>query len=210
MKIVRSKGALLISLGAWLLTAAGLFLALFGLLLDYILPSSNPGINLPQLLVAAAGAGLALMGWQLRRDKFRVWLAQQLGDNLLKAAVITIITLLCVEFALVLTGIATYYPTELPQTSKRIVDWWFCDEQQGCRFNPDAAQAACERGELLGRYCVFNSMGYADSDEFIATDDLMQQDRVLVLGDSWTHGLNADVGHSYVETIERLLPELEV
>ena len=42
-------------------------LALFGIGVDYLLPGTGPGFNLPQLLIAGAGLALTLVATQLRR-----------------------------------------------------------------------------------------------------------------------------------------------
>ena len=183
-------------------------MALFGLLLDYILPSSNPGIGLPQLLIAAAGIGLAVLGLFLRRDKFRQRLANDLRANLGKGALITLLTLLGLELVLTAAGYATYYPIKPPEAYKEVVDWFRCDAEMGCRYDYDSARVACEAGDLADRHCVFNTQGFADSDEFVASDDLIRRNRLLVLGDSYTHGYSADVGFSFVAAIEDMLPEL--
>lgn len=208
VKLVRSKGALLNSLSAWLLIAAGLFLAFFGLLFDFMLPSSDPGIGLPQLLIAALGAGLAFVGWLLRREKFRKRLAHQLRANLGKSILIALGTIVALELALVLVGYSTYYPIEPPKTYWEIVDWFGCDARMGCRYRYEAARNACDADKLEGLHCVFNTLGFADSDEFVASADLAQRNRVLALGDSFSQGYSADVGFSYIATIEKMLPEI--
>ncbi len=206
--LVRSKGTLLGSLSAWLLIAAGLFLAVFGLLLDYILPSSNPDIGLPQLLIALLGVALAFVGWLLRRENFRKRLAHQLRANLGKSLLIALGTIVALELALVLVGYPTYYPIEPPETYWEIVDWFGCDAKLGCRYQYEAARDACDADRLAGLHCVFNSLGFADSDEFVASADLAQRNRVLALGDSFSQGYSADVGFSYIATIEKTLPEI--
>ncbi|MCY4465592.1 MAG: hypothetical protein OXE46_08650 [Chloroflexi bacterium] len=189
-------------------TAFGIGLALFGLLLDYILPSIEPGIGLPQLLIVALGTGLALVGWLLRRGEFRRRLIRDLRANLGKSALIALFTVVALEFGLTLVGYATYYPVEPPKTYLEIVDWFGCDAEMGCRYQVEAARSACEAGELAGLHCVFNSLGFADNDEFVASEDLAQRNRVLALGDSFTQGYSADVGYSFVATIEKMLPEI--
>ncbi len=189
---------------SWLTIAAGLFLALFGLLLDYILSSSEPGIGLPQLLIAFAGLGMVALGLFLQRVKKQLPQRGHLGKGIL----VTLVTLIAIELALAVAGYATYYPSEEPETYKEIVDWFHCDATLGCRFNHHAAQRACETGELTDLLCVFNPQGFADHDEFVASEELAQRNRVLVLGDSFTHGFSADVGFSYVDVIEKALPDI--
>ena len=187
---------------------SGVALALFGLLLDSILLDSQPGFSLPQLLIVAVGVGLAGFGWRLRRDRLRKRLARQLRANLGKAMLVALVTMVALELVLTLVGYSTYYPVELPVPNREIIDWFICDAQMGCRYQHEAARGACEAGELIGLHCVFNSLGFADSDEFVASADLAERHRVLVLGDSFSHGYSADVGFSYVATIEKALPEI--
>ncbi|MCY4147149.1 MAG: hypothetical protein OXE95_08470 [Chloroflexi bacterium] len=204
MKFIRSKRMPQITLGGWLLIVAGVFVALFGLLLDRIFQSSNPGIRMPQLLIAALGAALALVG-VASRGRLPV---AGLRANLGKIILITLVTLVMVEAALIVTGYSTYYPVDLPKTNRKIVDWFGCDAAMGCRFQYEAARDACEAGELRDMFCIFNTQGFADTDEFVASADLFQRNRTLVLGDSFTQGDGADVGFSYVATIEKTLPEI--
>ena len=195
---------------AWLLIATGLALALFGLLLDFILPSSSPGISLPQLLIAAAGIGLAALGLFLRRDKVRQRLLHDLRANLGKALIVTLITLVVLEIGLGLLDFSTYYPGDLPEVKAQIADEKPCGEL-GCRILPQLSKLACETlAHIPPRFCNLNALGYADSDEFVASADLAGRDRVLFLGDSFTHGFSADPGSSFVETVESALPEMAI
>lgn len=195
---------------AWLLIAAGLALALFGLLLDFILPSSSPGISLPQLLIAAAGIGLAVLGLFLRRDKVRQRLLHDLRANLGKVLIIALITLFVLEIGLGLLDFSTYYPSDLPEVKAQVADEKPCGEL-GCRILPQLSKQACATLERIPpRFCILNALGYADTDEFVASADLARRDRVLFLGDSFTHGFSADLGSSFVETVESALPEMAI
>ena len=198
-------------MGSWLLIAAGLILTLFGLLLDYILPFSNPGISLPQLLIIVVGAGLAFLGWLLmRRDNLRKRLASQLRANMPKALLITLLTLITLELGFTLLDYPTYYPSDLPEMNVQVADEKACGEL-GCRINPQLSKQACAMlAQIPPRFCILNAMGYADTDEFVATADLAQRDRVLFLGDSFTHGFSADLGKSFVETVESALPDMAI
>ena len=135
---------------AWLLIVAGLALALFGLLLDFILPSSSPGISLPQLLIAAAGLGLAALDLFLRRDKVRQRLANDLRVNLGKSAVITALTIIVLEVALTQLGFAAYFDTDLPPFNGKALYWFDCSEEGGCRYDPAMVSAACDRQPTAG------------------------------------------------------------
>ena len=210
MKFVRSKGTLLISLGAWLLIAAGLFLALFGLLFDYILPFSNPGISLPQLLIVAAGAGLTLVGWLLRRDKLRQRL--DLRVNLGKGALVIILTIIALEVVLAQTGSTTYFHTALGQNAAALspfsgkIFYWFDCNEDGCRYDPAMVNEVCKQGLEAGRRCAINRSGFRDDDEFVTPSADIAQ-RVLLLGDSFTHGFAADLHRAFPELLDAALPE---
>ncbi len=207
VKLVRSKRALLKSLSAWLLIAAGLILAVFGLLLDYILLSSSPGISLPQLLIVVLGVALAIVGWLLRRDKFRQRLAIDLRANLGKGALIAAITLIVLELALTQLGIGTYFRFDLPPFNGKALYWFDCSGERGCRYDPTMVSAACERGDTSGRLCAKNSDGFRDDDEFVSPPAEIEQ-RVLLLGDSFTHGFSADLGKSFAEILDKALPKM--
>ena len=56
----------------WLtLFVLGLVIATLGIALDYLLPASSPGFNLPQLLIVAAGIGLSSIAALLRHESLR-------------------------------------------------------------------------------------------------------------------------------------------
>ena len=188
---------------------AGLAIALLGLSLDSILPGGQPGLGLPQLLIVAAGVALAAFGWRLR-DGALASLVAQLRDNWLKIVLITVITLLCLEIALTLAGLSTYYPVELLPFDGEMVKFGECN-QSGCRPYVELRREMCAQGfDFSPRLCLVNESGYYDADEFVATPDLALRERVMFLGDSFTHGFAADMGYSYVETVERLLPDAAV
>ena len=45
----------------------GLLISLFGIAVDFILPGASPGLNLPQILIIAAGLLIALGAFLSRR-----------------------------------------------------------------------------------------------------------------------------------------------
>ncbi|MCY3833244.1 MAG: GDSL-type esterase/lipase family protein [Chloroflexi bacterium] len=186
--------------------ALGVGIALFGLAVDYVMPGASPGFNIPQLLIVAAGSLLALGALGLRR----YGLPRRSTGNWLnlcaQALLVTLVTLLALELLLTALSHPTYYPTELSETPLERAPWWTCDEL-GCRFVRDVVMSACEDGELRGRSCIVNEQGFADTQDFTYSDDMSRRPRILMLGDSFTQGYAADVGDSFVETLERLLPE---
>ena len=50
-----------------LLAILGILITLFGIGVDYLLPGTSPGFDLPQLLIVGAGLALTLVATQLRR-----------------------------------------------------------------------------------------------------------------------------------------------
>ena len=187
-----------------LLALFGIGLAGLGIGLDF-LPGFSPGLNLPQLLLILAGLMLALVSFRLRNAERRARFFQSAAKHLLPLAVISLITLLALELILTLLGIATYFPPAVPADWLKPAPWWTCDEA-GCHYVYEQVQAACEAEVLAGRDCIVNRQGFHDRQDFVAGADFDERLRVLTLGDSFTFGLSAEIGKSYVETIESHLP----
>ena len=183
-----------------LLAILGILITLFGIGVDYLLPGTSPGFDLPQLLIVGAGLALTLVATQLRRQDRRRRLAGLRGKAFAAAAIITLLTLLVLEIVLTLWGMPTYYPTALPTESIVVSPWWTCDEA-GCHYVYDAVELACESGELRGRVCAVNRQGYSDSEDFVVTEDFDDKTRILLLGDSFTYGMSADIGMSYADML---------
>ena len=99
-----------------------------------------------------------------------------------------------------------YFPPEPPQELLEPQWRWTCDEA-ACRFAYDAMVTSCEGRQPLPRQCILNRQGFHDTEEFAAGDDFDERMRILMLGDSFTFGLYADIGKSYVETIEANFPQ---
>ena len=187
-----------------LVFALGLLLALFGIGID-ILPGSYPGLNLSQLLLIVAGLLLALLAFRLRHADARHSVWPTLRKHWRASLLISLITLLALELALTMGGIPTYYPPHVQEAALEEPPWWACDEL-GCRFVQNEMTAACENGKMNGRYCLVNRQGFHDAQDFVVGDDFDERLRILTLGDSFTFGESADIGQSYVETIEANLP----
>ena len=193
----------------WFLLVLGLLIALFGVGVDYIMPGASPGLNLPQLLIIVFGLILAFGARQLRRNSVPRWLTTGIRKNGVRVLVITLITLLCLEIVLSLIGMPTYYPTEQSEELLELAPWWTCDEL-GCRFVYEAVVAECASGNFADRRCIVNKQGFADDEDFVIDASLDGRFRILFLGDSFTHGFYASVGKSYVETVEKTIPESAV
>ena len=185
--------------------ALGLGLALFGIGIDWLYPETSPGLGLPQLAVIAAGLSLSLGAVYLGRRGS----APQIGKRLaLKALVTALLTLLALEIALTIAGIPAYYPADMPFDAE-LLPLSSCARHR-CHLDLDVAAAACAAGDLHQRMCIFNRQGYPDRDEFVWRADFAQRWRILFLGDSFTQGYSADIGHSFVETVEAVLPDAVV
>ncbi len=187
-----------------LLAALGILMALLGIGLDY-LPGTSPGLSLPQLLLIAAGLLLSVMAFGLRRAGVRRRALEYMRKHLLAGWVISVITLIALELILSAAGISTYFPPDIPQEPLDALPWWTCDES-GCRYVYEAVVAACEQGELTGRECMINRQGFHDAQDFVAGADFDERTRILMLGDSFAFGHAAEIGKSYVETIESSFP----
>ena len=186
--------------------AFGLLVALFGLGADYILPGASPGLNLPQLLIIAAGLTIALGAQILSRPGYRRRLSRASGRPVFSAVIVTLVTLLLLEALLTAAGIATYFFSSPPEIVVRPVDWWVCTAP-GCHYHYGRAMAACQDGSLSGRHCRLNRQGFHDSQDFIAPPENEARHRILALGDSFTFGMSADAGQSFIEILEARNPQ---
>ena len=205
---IGGKRAVVLNAFFTLLTGLGILMALFGIGAE-LLPGAHSGLNLPQILLIAAGLLLFLMAFALRRAPVRRWVLGKMRKHWAPGLVITAITLIALEGVLVAAGIPTYFPPaidDVPQPFYELEPWWTCDEA-GCHYVYDEAVAACENREFDGRGCIINQQGFHDTQDFVAGDDLGERMRILMLGDSTTFGESADIGKSYVETIESNFPQ---
>ena len=192
---------------AWrLLLIVGILVTILGVGSDFLLPSTSPGLNLPQILVIVAGIVMSFSALRLRRAKL---LNRGFGNSrrtLLKVVLITLATLILLEVVLGLWGRPTYFPRQLPEQNVREIPWGICDEL-GCRKKYEAVLDACAAGYLDGIRCVINRDGFGDTDEFVVAEDFQQRNRILIMGDSYTRGFHADVGKSYVDRLEEEMPD---
>ena len=190
---------------ALLLGLAGIALAAFGLLLDWLLPHTTPGFNLPQLLVIGLGLALALAAVWLHKRGIPAWFGGMTRRQLAKAGIVSLLTLLALELALSAIGFGTYYPAEIPQRWIKRVDWLVCDAG-GCRYAPEQMRQECAGGALSGRDCMLNRLGYHDRKDFEAAAVGDKAPRILMLGDSFTAGFSAEIGGAFAEIIEAHYP----
>ena len=177
----------------------GLLIALAGFALD-LLPGTRSGFHSLQILGILLGLSICLLPLAARRFRTRKsW--RSLARALTKAAIVTLLTLIALELALRAVGYGAYFPDAVPDEFLRTAPWWTC-EDRACRNIADEVARACESGLLSGRDCIVNAQGFHDTQDFIYDPSLDGQTRILVLGDSFTYGQQADIGKSYVERIE--------
>ena len=205
MQAKSSSRSALLNLAFTLLFGIGIVIAGFGIWLDYLLPQTNLGFGYAQLSLVATGLMLSLFSIALRRSDIRRRLFQQIGSRS-AVVMITIVTLIFLEFLMHSWGFPTYYPTYVPQRWLEPAPWWTCDKS-GCRYVYDEVIAACERGDFSGRQCIVNWQGFRDTQDFAAVDITDTSARILIMGDSFTAGFTAEIGKSYVETIEANFPD---
>lgn len=191
------------------LLLSGLMVALFGIGIDFLLPGTSPGLNLPQLLIIFAGLGISVFAYYAHLPALRRRLDALSRRSAIAAALVMVITLLALELLLAAFGISVYVGSGQAPADNHHKFLTLCDDS-GCRYRYDDVRDWCAREELSGRHCIVNRQGYADDEEFIAGADYAQRTRVLTLGDSFTHGYSAEVGQSFVETIEARHPDIVV
>ena len=186
----------------------GLILALAGIGIDYLLPGTSPGVNLPQTADHCFWTGDFSLAQSLSCDRMlrrgrqpRVF-KTGLGIGLL----ITLGTLVLLEFVLSVFGLPTYFPAEVPSLDVKPAYWRTCDDL-GCHYTDVADHPDCTADIVTNRMCIANTQGFHDSDEFVAQTDVAEGFRILMLGDSFAFGLSAGIGKSYVDTVEAALPD---
>ncbi len=152
-----------------------------------------------------AGWALAGLAMLTQREIILRFLAPRRRRTFTVAAIITVLILLALELLLVLRGMPTYYSTEPPDYRLSASNWWTCGAA-GCHYVHDAVLSACDSGELEGRVCAVNQQGYSDADDFAWEEDFEDKTRVLLIGDSVTYGMSADVEWSFAEKLDAEFP----
>lgn len=189
-----------------LLVALGVSIAILGFGSDILLPGTSPGVDFHQLLVIAAGLALLLAAARLRRVRHDNQHKPGTAKRLAAALIVALATLTALEIALSVWGMAIYYPYDRVDHEFSAMPWWVCGDA-GCHYEYDSVRRACLSGELEGRVCTINRQGFADSADFVLPDDYAERTRILLLGDSFTWGMSADLGASFAETLSAALPE---
>lgn len=177
----------------------GIGIAIAGLALD-LLPGTRPGFHSLQLLFILLGLSISALSFLFRFWRLRN-AAPKVRRALPKALAVIIVTGFVLEIALIAIGYGTYFPQDIPDSFLRPAPWWTC-EDPACHYVQAEMETACEKGYMSGRYCIINAQGFHDAQDFAYSAALNDQTRILVLGDSFTFGEAADIGRSYVETVE--------
>ena len=128
----------------------------------------------------------------------------------LPGLVITVVTLLALEFVLGAARLSPLYFPLAPPERLLPPPWQSTCDELGCRFAYDAMVEACQDRDHPSRKCFLNRQGFRDTEDFAAGDGLDGRMRILMLGDSFTFGVYADIGKSYVETVEANFPQTVV
>ena len=184
----------------------GLIVAVAGIGLD-LFPSAQPGFHSLQLLVILLGLSIVALPFAVRRFRRRKAALRNLRSALPKASIVTVLTFFVLELVLIAIGYGTYFPQDVPDVFLLPAPWWTC-EDPACHYVQDEMAKACESGQMSGRYCIVNAQGFHDTQDFVYSPALENHIRILVLGDSFTFGEDADIGKSYVETIEASDPRI--
>jgi hypothetical protein len=117
-------------------------------------------------------------------------------------------TLVLLEFAIGFLGYEADYTSELIIHSQQPLErapYWLCESELGCRFIGSAIpESMCPRvnAEITSHFCIINSQGYHDTDEFVLSPQLEQaQYRIMLLGDSFTFGMSADYPFGFADLV---------
>ena len=188
------------------LVLLGVFIALLGFGIDFLQPGTSQSIARPGLIMVAGGLALSLLAATLRRGRLRLPYKGGLGKKLAAAMMIALATLLALEILLSAAGVFIYFPSVAAEDTLTVLPWWVCDAA-GCHYDYEFVRPACESGQLQGRVCAINQQGYSDSEDFALPADYDDRTRILLLGDSFTWGMSAELGKSYAETLSAAHPE---
>lgn len=187
-----------------LLPALGIGLLISSVAVDY-LPNARPGFNSFQALLLMVGLMLVAGALLLQKARAGGAMSQRIRKNLPAGIAVTVITLVALEFALALMGLPSHYPAEIPAIEYERAPWWTCDAS-GCHYVAAHIHEVCDSAPNTPWPCIVNQQGYYDRQDFVAGDHLDSRLRILMLGDSFTFGLSAAAGKSYVDVIEAQTP----
>lgn len=132
--------------------------------------------SIPNIFLALFGGGLLALGLHVLRcrNSFRPGNLVILGSSI-------VISLVLSECLLNLGGWAP--ERELFVRVPDLVDWWQCDQEQGCRYLRENLDSTDR--------CFFNEDGFRDVDEFRSDGLTGDAWKILLLGDSFAFGAAA-------------------
>ena len=182
-------------------TILGVFVILGSLALELV-PRSSPGIGPLQILMIVCGFMLILVS--LVRISWRM-LAISLPLGFLAI-------LLLLEIVLRLIGHGINYPPDVLAQSQEPLPrngLYICDSEIGCRINPNYPSLRfcdeLDEGTSRSRFCRINVQGFQGYVDFTPENAPQDEYRILALGDSFTWGMSARIGNSWLETMEARL-----
>jgi len=172
----------------------GVFVILGSLALELV-PRSSPGIGPLQILMIVCGFMLILAA----------------GFLSLLATTLAFLPLL--EIVLRLIGYGINYPPDVLAQSQEPLPrngLYICDSEIGCRINPnlDPSLRFCDEldeGTSRSRFCRINAQGFQGDVDFTPENAPQDEYRILALGDSFTWGMSARIGNSWLEKMEARL-----
>ena len=185
-----------------MVTILGVFVILGSLALELV-PRSSPGIGPLQILMIVCGFMLILVS--LVRISWRMTaISVPLGF---------LAFLLLLEIILRLIGYRPNYPPDVLAQSQQPLpnaSLYICNEEIGCRANPnlDPSLRFCnelDEGTSRSRFCRINAQGFQGDVDFTPENAPRDEYRILALGDSFTWGATAQIGNSWLETMEARL-----
>lgn len=158
------------------------------------------------VLVALVGALILFIVPKLWQT-WRLWMR-----NLMAGVALTAVVLIGLELLLALTGSPMISRAD---ADALVVEGFHCNEPQGCHivaeqialYDMGTTPTSTDPG---ARNLLVNPQGMFDTDSLTA--DALPDDtyRILVSGDSFTVGFTAEIGRSYIETLESTVPETTV
>jgi hypothetical protein len=169
------------------------------------LPNARPGFNNFQVLLLIAGFILTPTAFLLRRAGARGAMQKRIRKYPLAGIAVTIATLVALELILASAGVPSHYPAEIPTVAIEAAPWWTCDES-GCHYVAAHIGEVCDSAPNTVWPCIVNQQGYYDRQDFVWVDELDERLRIITMGDSFTFGLSAAAGKSFVDVIESLSP----
>jgi hypothetical protein len=180
----------------WLIIAG--MLVIVAMVSAELLPNTSRGFGPLQLIGIVVGVGLLIIS-QVRGSYLGI-----IGITVNS----TMMTLVLLEFAIGLLGYEADYTAELIAQSQQPLErapYSVCDLEQGCHFIADEMPESLCPGtnpDKTSHFCIINSQGYHDTDEFDISSQLEQAEtRIMLLGDSFTFGMAADYPQGFADLV---------